>query len=122
MDQSSVVLASFHQWVSGNVISFVTNIDGITGGNLGCVVSDVSIVLGNFISVTTNINGITGNLDTVVTDVSIVDCNCISIVYNFDLFDKSRIAYFVFLQLHSVSYVYYAVLPFYDAKCLCSRG
>ena len=24
-------------------------------------------------------------------------------------------------QLHSVSY-YYAVLPFYDVKCLCSRG
>ena len=61
----------FHH-VSGNLISFVTNIDGITG-NLGCVVTDVSIVLGNFISVITNINGITGNLDTVVTDVSIVD-------------------------------------------------
>ena len=28
---------------------------------------------------------------------------------------------FLLKYLHSVSY-YYAVLPFYDVKCLCSRG
>ena len=34
---------------------------------------------------------------------------------------RIKVFHSYFKQLHSVSYVY-AVLPFYDVKCLCSRG
>ena len=42
------------------------------------------------ICVVTNINGITGNLGSVVTDISINVWNFITIVYNFNLFKKVK--------------------------------
>ena len=58
--------------------------------NTGRIGLDVCIVVGNCIGIGCNINDITGNLGSVVTDISINVWNFITIVYNFNLFKKVK--------------------------------